>query len=78
MPIVLSVAPNKREKMKLNALLPELTFKPAIVFDGTLSLLELAAIIDESSLHVGGDSGALHIALMCDTKTLAWFRNYKV
>ena len=76
LPIVLSVAPNEREKQKLQSLLEKLDFTPAAVFPGTLSLLELSAIIDQAQWHMGGDSGALHVALMCDTRTLAWYRQY--
>ena len=54
----------------------KLDFTPAAVFPGTLSLLELSAIIDQAQWHIGGDSGALHVALMCDTRTLAWYRQY--
>ena len=76
LPIVLSVAPNEREKQKLQSLLEKLDFTPAAVFPGTLSLLELSAIIDQAQWHIGGDSGALHVALMCGTRTLAWYRQY--
>ena len=75
--LVISVAPNDRERSKLQSLLRRLTFKPDQIFDGTLSLLELAEVIDRASIHIGGDSGALHIALMCKKPTFAWFRQYE-
>lgn len=74
--IVFSCAPNDRERGKLITLLAALDFEPWRVFSGNLSLLELAAVIEGSRLHVGGDSGALHVALMTGAKTLSWFRDY--
>ncbi len=74
---MISVAPNDRERSKLQSLLRRLTFKPDQIFEGTLSLLELAEVIDRASIHIGGDSGALHIALMCKKPTFAWFRQYE-
>lgn len=77
MRIALSCAPNERELNKLEALLSKVNARPWKVFDGTLSLLELAALIQRSDLHLGGDSGALHVALMTGTPTVSWWRDYK-
>lgn len=74
LPVVLSVAPNQREKSKLKSLISKLAFLPENVFDGTLNLVELAGVISRARLHVGGDSGALHVALMTGVPTLSWFR----
>ena len=46
------------------------------VFPGTLSVNELAALVARSTLHLGGDSGALHIALMTGTPSVSWFRKH--
>jgi heptosyltransferase-3 len=73
---VISTAPNEREKSKLAALRKLLRFEPWRVFPGNLNLVELAAVIGRSRLHLGGDSGALHVALMTGTPTLSWWRNY--
>lgn len=72
----LSCAPTAREKAKLDALMRKLSFKPDCVFDGNLSLVELAALIKGSVLHMGADSGALHVALMTGVPTVSWFRDY--
>jgi ADP-heptose:LPS heptosyltransferase len=76
LPIVVSCAPNDREKSKLDQLLAGLDRAPWRVFDGNLSLLELAALIQCSSVHLGGDSGALHVAWMTGVRTVSWFRRY--
>lgn len=75
--LVLSCAPNEREKSKLESLLKALGVNPWKTFPGTLNLMELAALIQKSKLHMGGDSGALHMGLMTNTPTLSWFRDYE-
>ncbi len=72
---VISCAANEREKNKLDVLLNLLKRKPVRVFPGNLNIVELTALIARSCLHLGGDSGALHIAMMAGTPSIAWFRN---
>ena len=74
--IAISCAPNDRERSKLNVLLGKLQFKPWRVWPGGLTLVQLSAVIQKSKLHLGGDSGALHIAVMVDTPTISWFYEY--
>jgi ADP-heptose:LPS heptosyltransferase len=74
--LVLSTAPNERERTKLAALLSRLSKQPWRVFPGDLNLVELADVIGRSRLHLGGDSGALHVALMTGVPTLSWWRDY--
>lgn len=75
-PLVLSAAPNQREQARLSALLEHLEQPPLHVFHGDLNLIELAAVIERAALHLGGDSGALHIAFMLGVPTVSWFRHY--
>lgn len=74
--IVLSCAPNDRECSRFEELLSNLQTPPWKVFPGSLSLIQLAALISRSKLHIGGDSGAIHVAFMTGTPTLSWFRQY--
>ena len=74
--IILTCASNEREKSKMSALLATLDFQPWRVFPGNLDLLELAALVKASCLHIGGDSGGLHVAWMTGTPTVTWFRRY--
>jgi ADP-heptose:LPS heptosyltransferase len=55
----------------LLALLPD---KPWRVFAGDLNLVQLAAVIQLSALHLCGDTGTLHLGLMTGTRTVSWFR----
>jgi ADP-heptose:LPS heptosyltransferase len=72
---IISCAANEREENKLDGLLKLLKRKPARIFPGNLSIVELTALIARSSLHLGGDSGSLHIALMTNTPSISWFRD---
>jgi ADP-heptose:LPS heptosyltransferase len=73
---IISCAYNEREQNKLESLLKLLKRKPAWIFPGNLSIVELTALIARSSLHLGGDSGALHIALMTNTPSISWFKDH--
>lgn len=75
-PLVLSCAPTERESKKLHKLISMLNVKPWKVFEGNLSLEELACVIGCSKLHMGGDSGGLHVAVMMHVPTFSWFREY--
>jgi ADP-heptose:LPS heptosyltransferase len=74
--MVLTCAGNEREKSKMSALLSALDFQPWRVFSGDLDLLGLAAVVQASCLHLGGDSGGLHVAWMTGVPTATWFRRY--
>lgn len=75
--IILTCGANERERTKMSALLGSLDFQPWRVFSGDLDLLELAAIVQTSRLHLGGDSGGLHVAWMTGVPTVSWFRRYE-
>ena len=60
----------------MTALLGSLDFQPSRVFAGDLNLLEFAALVQASCLHLGGDSGGLHVAWMANVPTVTWFRRY--
>lgn len=46
-------------------------------FSGELDLLELAALVQRAAVHLGGDSGGLHVAWMTGVSTVTWFREYE-
>ncbi len=71
--LALSCAPTRRELEKLEKLLPLLPFKPWRVFAGNLNLTQLAATIQYSAVHLCGDTGTLHLALMTGTPAVSWF-----
>jgi ADP-heptose:LPS heptosyltransferase len=71
--LALSCAPTPRELAKMEKLLPLLPQKPWRVFSGNLNLTQVAAVIKNSALHFCGDTGTLHLAVMTQTPTVAWF-----
>jgi len=71
--LVVSCAPNQRELDKLAALLALLPQKPWRVLAGNLNLTQLAAVIRHSAVHLCGDTGTLHLALMTNTPLVVWF-----
>jgi len=70
---VISCAPTEREQKKMELLLPELPVKPWRVFAGDLRLIQVAAVIQHSALHLCGDTGTLHLALMTGARSVSWF-----
>jgi ADP-heptose:LPS heptosyltransferase len=46
------------------------------VYPGSLTLVQLAALLKRCQLHVGADSGALHLATVLGVKTVSLFREY--
>ena len=72
---VLSGAPTERERRKMEALVAGLGRKPWRVFAGELNLVQLAAVIQHSAVHLCGDTGTLHLALMTGAPTVSWFRS---
>jgi ADP-heptose:LPS heptosyltransferase len=73
--LVISCAPNDRERGKLEDLLKQLPFTPWKVFAGNLNLLDLVSVQAGARLHLGGDSGGVHLAVMANAPTVSWFRS---
>lgn len=66
----------ERERERLARLDHALQCGRLQVFPGTLSLAQLAALLPRCQLHVGADSGALHLAAVCGVPTVSLFRDY--
>lgn len=65
-----------REQERLRALAQAVANERLIVL-GNLSVAELAAVIQRCRLHVGADSGALHLAVLVGAPTVSLFRDYQ-
>lgn len=75
--IAFSCAPNHRETSRLEILLRELKVKPWKVLGGqALPPVDLAAFLSRSVLHIGGNSGALHVAFMAGASTMSWHHDH--
>jgi ADP-heptose:LPS heptosyltransferase len=66
---------NLRERSRLEALTSALKGSSVEIFSG-LSLAKLAALLSRCSLHVGADSGVLHLAMALGLPTISLFRDY--
>jgi ADP-heptose:LPS heptosyltransferase len=71
--LVISCAPTERERRKMESLLARLPEKPWRAFAGELDLTQVAAVIQRSALHLCGDTGTLHLALLAGARTVSWF-----
>lgn len=72
--IVLTTAPNKRERGKLKQLIHHLHFENWLVIEEELDLSHLSAVIQKANLHLGADTGTVHLALALGQKTVSWYR----
>lgn len=66
---------NPRERSRLDAFASGLKNSGVQVFAG-LSIDRLAALLSRCSMHVGADSGVLHLAMSLGLPTISLFRDY--
>ncbi len=64
-----------RERSRLETFAASLKNERVKVFCG-LSIAQLAALLSRCSLHVGADSGVLHLAMALGLPTISLFRDY--
>jgi ADP-heptose:LPS heptosyltransferase len=72
-PIIATSSSQPRERQRLDAFAAAVP--GARIFPG-LPIGRLAAAIERCSLHVGADSGVLHLAVAVGTPTISLFRDY--
>jgi ADP-heptose:LPS heptosyltransferase len=70
---VVSGAPTERERQKMKSLIARLPRHPWRLFAGELNLVQLAAVIQHSAVHLSGETGTLHLALMTGVPSVSWF-----
>jgi len=73
-PIAVSGHGTPRGRTKLAAILAGITFKPWRVYDGNLDVASFVSVMQGAALHVGPDSGGLHVARLAGTPSVSWFR----
>jgi ADP-heptose:LPS heptosyltransferase len=73
--IVATAGSNPREQDRLKELAGAADGARLQCFEG-LSIAQLAALLQRCRLHIGADSGALHLALALGVPTLTVFRQY--
>lgn len=75
-PLVVSLGPSAREARKWSNVLPLLSFQPAAVFAGDLDTVSFLRLIASAKLHIGPDSGGVHVARMFGVPTVSWIRHH--
>lgn len=74
--IVVSYGPAAREAQKWRQLAQGLKFQPHAIFAGDLDTVSFLRLVSGASLHVGPDSGGVHVARMFGVPTVSWMRRY--
>jgi ADP-heptose:LPS heptosyltransferase len=75
--IIATGSANAREQERLRSLAAGVGGDDRLtVLPSGMTIAELAAVLQRSRLHVGADSGVLHLALALGVPTLALFRDY--
>jgi heptosyltransferase-1/heptosyltransferase-2 len=72
--LVVSCSRAARELTALSVLLAALPFKLDGVHAGDLDIPTLLGLIGKASVHVGGDTGTIHLAWLAETPSVSWFR----
>ena len=73
--LVATASPNQREQERVRGLADAVGSERVIVLSD-LSIAELAAVLRRCRLHVGADSGVLHVAVAVGLPTVSLFRGY--
>lgn len=76
--LLLTCSQNEREQGKLKKLIHELHFSKWRIVQQPLSIPQVAAIINGAKIHIGGDTGTLHLAMALGKKTVSWFHENKL
>ena len=74
--IVATASAQPREQERLKLLVAGLGERRLLALPPGLAIAELAAVLQRCTMHVGADSGVLHLAAALQLPTLALFRDY--
>jgi ADP-heptose:LPS heptosyltransferase len=72
--VVASTGAKQRERERLNAFAKLLNDKRLLVIAETITIPRLAAMLNRCRLHLGPDSGVLHLAFSLGVPTVSFFR----
>lgn len=72
--IVLSASGNIREQARLDAFFAKVRHPRVLRLPAGLTIAQLAAVLTRCRLHIGPDSGVIHLAMALGVPTIALFR----
>ena len=75
--VVASASPKEREQERLRQLFVALNDPRLVRLPERLSIAQLAAVLARCRLHIGPDSGAMHLAVVLGVPTVSFFREQK-
>lgn len=74
LPIAVSASARAREQRQLDVLWKQLTPDSVIRLPSTMTLAQLLAVLARCRLHIGPDSGVIHLAMALGLPTVSFFR----
>ncbi|HEY0456992.1 MAG TPA: glycosyltransferase family 9 protein [Verrucomicrobiae bacterium] len=75
MRIIASAGSKTREKERLRHLAQLLKDDRLLILEQNLSIPRLASVLNGCALHIGPDSGVLHLAMVLGVRTISFFRD---
>ena len=75
--VVASASPQEREQERLRQLFVALNDPRVVRLSERLSIAQLAAVVARCRLHIGPDSGVMHLAVALGVATVSLFREQK-
>lgn len=74
--LIVTAAPTAREEARLEQFRRNINDERVLVIKERLSVTRLAALLERCALHVGPDSGVVHLAAALNVPTISIFRRY--
>jgi len=74
LPIAISASARPREQKQVDALMEKLGPHAVIRLPSTMTLAQLMAVLARCRLHIGPDSGVIHLAMALGIPTVSFFR----
>lgn len=75
--VVVTCMSSPRELAMLKQCVQGLDFRNLEVAGGQFSAIELLQVIHACSLHIGPDTGTVHMAWLCGTPSVSWYLNHE-
>ncbi|MCL5096270.1 MAG: glycosyltransferase family 9 protein, partial [Candidatus Omnitrophica bacterium] len=75
--LVASGSSRARERERLSRFEAAIQNPRLTILPGNLTIARLSAVLSKSRVHVGGDSGVIHLAMALGVPTLSLFRQYE-
>ncbi len=74
--LVVTAAPNPREQARLEQVRQQVKNARLLLINDRLSVARLAALLQRCALHVGPDSGVIHLAVALNVPVVGIYRQY--